>query len=396
MQASITGSSTEEATDGVIKLTGNLNVQNDGVYTFNSQFDDGFLVKIDGVVVFSFNEITSPQTATTTIDLDAGEHFVEVFYWDQGGEYVFEVELNDSDGNNIWIAENLSHVTDPTSIITTDESTPIQIDILANDSDPDGDIDESSVVIESQPANGHVTVNTDGTVVYVPNDDFSGVDSFTYTVLDETGNISNTATVQVNVTGVAFDAPIVIITEDINDDGTITNDELVGQVDVTIIIPEGATIFDTLNVTNPDGTLSNISITQDMIDNGYKTTYDVPEDGESIVVSATVSDLVGNVSPSHSDTAIIGDTTAGTITLDEISGDIIDAIELTQPLVISGTTTGIENGQIATVVFNGKSYTGEVLDGVFSVTVPANDVEQLNYSTTYIATANVSDFAGNA
>ncbi|MDP3537737.1 MAG: retention module-containing protein, partial [Azonexus sp.] len=40
------------------------------------------------------------------------------------------------------------------------------------------------------------------------------------------------------------------------------------------------------------------------------------------------------------------DTTAGTITLDEISADVITAAERGLPLTISGTTTGIEDGQV--------------------------------------------------
>ncbi|NOR57225.1 MAG: hypothetical protein GQ474_01730, partial [Sulfurimonas sp.] len=98
-------------------------------------------------------------------------------------------------------------------------------------------------------------------------------------------------------------------TEDTNNDGSISNTELVGKVDVTIDIPAGATTADTLNVTNPDGTISNVAITTDMITNGYKTSYDTPADGATITVSATVTDAAGNKSTSSTDSAIIGDTT---------------------------------------------------------------------------------------
>ncbi len=89
------------------------------------------------------------------------------------------------------------------------------------------------------------------------------------------------------------------------------------------------------------------------------------------------------------------DTTAGTITLDEISADVISAAERGLPLTISGTTTGIEDGQVATVSFNGQDYTGTVTGGLFSVTVPAADVGLLSDTTTYVATATVADVAGN-
>ena len=91
------------------------------------------------------------------------------------------------------------------------------------------------------------------------------------------------------------------------------------------------------------------------------------------------------------------DATAGTITLDEISGDVIEASERHTDLRISGTTTGIEQGQVASVEFNGHTYSGTVQsNGSFSVTVPAAAVGALTDTTRYTATANVSDRAGNS
>ncbi len=104
----------------------------------------------------------------------------------------------------------------------------------------------------------------------------------------------------------------------------------------------------------------------------------------------------GGNTQSRETTGSTTDTTAGTITLDEISGDVITAVERGLPLTISGTTTGIEDGQVASVVFNGRTYSGTVSGGLFSVTVPAVDVALLTDSTTYVATASVADLAGNA
>jgi len=39
----------------------------------------------------------------------------------------------------------------------------------------------------TQPRNGKVTINSDRTVTYTPNKDFSGTDTFTYTVIDGKG-----------------------------------------------------------------------------------------------------------------------------------------------------------------------------------------------------------------
>lgn len=56
----------------------------------------------------------------------------------------------------------------------------------------------------SQGENGQVTLNEDGTLNYVANQGFTGVDTFTYTLTDGE-SVSNTATVTVNVESKKFD-----------------------------------------------------------------------------------------------------------------------------------------------------------------------------------------------
>lgn len=70
--------------------------------------------------------------------------------------------------------------------------------VIANDYDSDGQINQASVTIVSQPQFGQVTVNVEGAVTYVPNGNFSQTDSFTYTVKDNNGATSSPATVTVS------------------------------------------------------------------------------------------------------------------------------------------------------------------------------------------------------
>jgi hypothetical protein len=81
-------------------------------------------------------------------------------------------------------------------VATTPFATPVVIDVLANDSDPDGD----PLTVESvtTPANGTATINGDQTVTYTPNSGFSGTDSFGYTISDGQGHTAS-ATVTVTV-----------------------------------------------------------------------------------------------------------------------------------------------------------------------------------------------------
>ncbi|HSG77116.1 MAG TPA: tandem-95 repeat protein [Burkholderiales bacterium] len=72
------------------------------------------------------------------------------------------------------------------------KNTPSVLDVLANDSDADGDL--LSAVIVDGPVNGSLTPNADGTLTYTPNSDFLGGDSFTYRASDGT-DASNVVTV---------------------------------------------------------------------------------------------------------------------------------------------------------------------------------------------------------
>ena len=75
-------------------------------------------------------------------------------------------------------------------------STANVIDVLANDTDPEGDT--LTVTAVSTPTSGTAAVGTGGAnVTYTPNANFTGSDSFTYTISDGHGN---TATGNVSVT----------------------------------------------------------------------------------------------------------------------------------------------------------------------------------------------------
>jgi len=60
---------------------------------------------------------------------------------------------------------------------------PVVIDVLSNDNNnSDCEIEDLSISIATQPTNGTVTLNADGTFEYTPNDGFIGQDSFEYEV----------------------------------------------------------------------------------------------------------------------------------------------------------------------------------------------------------------------
>jgi len=145
---------------------------------------------------------------------------------------------------------------DDTSI--TYEDTSNWIDVLANDTDYDGFLDQSSVIVTSGPSYGSTFVNiTTGEIEYTPDPDFNGIDSFTYTVDDDDGATSNEATVTITIQNVN-DPPIITTT----DDTTADEDELYSvdyeatDVDLDILTWSLVTNAGFLSIESNSGVLS--------------------------------------------------------------------------------------------------------------------------------------------
>ncbi|ELN6870517.1 tandem-95 repeat protein [Vibrio parahaemolyticus] len=115
---------------------------------------------------------------------------------------------------------------DSTNVV---EDTPTIINVLGNDTF-DGDDKVVSLDTNNGPANGTVSVNPDGSVTYTPNDNYHGADSFTYIVTS--GGVSESTTVNVDVTPVN-DAPVATNDTAITDEDTpVTIDVLPNDTDV--------------------------------------------------------------------------------------------------------------------------------------------------------------------
>src|SRR5213075_2832803 len=102
---------------------------------------------------------------------------------------------------------------------TTPEDTQLTVTapgVLANDSDVDGDA--LSAVLATGPSHGTLTLNGDGSLVYMPALNFNGIDSFTYRATDGQAQ-SGIATVTITVTPIN-DAPVAA-----NDDNYTTPED---------------------------------------------------------------------------------------------------------------------------------------------------------------------------
>ncbi|ENM0968813.1 tandem-95 repeat protein [Vibrio parahaemolyticus] len=120
---------------------------------------------------------------------------------------------------NFTVAPVADIVADSATVV---EDTPTIIKVLGNDTFEGGD-KVVSLDTNNGPANGTVSINPDGSVTYTPNDNYHGTDSFTYIVTS--GGVSESTTVEVNVTPVN-DAPVA------KDDIATTQEDITVTIDV--------------------------------------------------------------------------------------------------------------------------------------------------------------------
>ncbi|WP_157539122.1 Ig-like domain-containing protein, partial [Hydrogenophaga flava] len=259
-------------------------------------------------------------------------------------------------------------------VATTPEDTPVVIDVLANDSDSDGDtltvtqIDgqAATVGVPVTVSNGTATLNGDGTITFTPAPDYSGPVSFTYTATDGTTPV--TADVNVTVTPVN-DAPVAV------DDSTTTPED----TPVTILVRSNDSDVDNdpLTVTSftapANGTVTidgsgNLVYTPDLDFTGTDTFTYVISDGNGGTDTATVTLNVGGINDAPEANPNTNSTTEdATLNVNAANGVILGTV---------GADTDIDGDtlSVSAVAFGGTPGTvGAVLSGNWgNLTLNAN------------------------
>ncbi len=280
---------------------------------------------------------------------------------------------------------------------TTAEDTPLNVDaslgVLENDNDVDGDT--LTATLASQAANGTVLLSFDGSFTYTPFADFSGSDSFSYTVSDGT-SVSDPVSVSLTVIDVN-DAPIAIAdTYNATEDTVLTIDAVLGvlandtDVDSTSLtsnissFPANGTV-----VLNADGSFTytpnaNFSGT----DSFTYTASDSITTSSVTTVSISVADVPDPPTAVSDSFYASQETTA----LDVLANDST-APDIGQTLTITSVTQGTSGGQVE---INGSkiNYTAPVgFVGTETFTYTVTDSDGL--SDTATVTIQVEAVADN-
>lgn len=312
----------------------------------------------------------------------------------------------------------------PTAVVdstTTSEDLDVDINVLGNDTDPDINTgtdgnpypgDRLTITDYTQPTNGSVVLNSDGTFTYTPDADFNGTDMFTYTVSDEAspwhlhglagffggGGHTSTTTVTIGVTPVEDEAVLNPDTGTVTEDGQTNIDVLANDTDA-----DGSIVVSALGPTtnggsvsiNPDGTIQYtpganaqaLDDTESFTDTfTYTTTDALGGTTEGGTVTVTITGL--NDAPvAVADTLNATENTPLTLPNSALTGNDTDVdVETLRPAVVlppaNGTLTLHPNGTFTytpNAGFSGPdsftyaAYDGTAFSNVVTVSINVND-----------------------
>ena len=315
-----------------------VNINNGGILTGNTINWAGISVANGADVLLQFDaEVLTTGTNTTTSyynqaeitgsdNVDPDSDFTVSFATDDLAD-----GLPDDDESIVdTIVINFLPTAEDDTIVVTENSTNNQIDVLvdngngADDFGRDG-ASNTAIVITTPPVNGTATVNDNGTtndptddfVVYTPNANYVGNDTFTYTIEDSNGD-QDSALVSIDVL-VDTDGDNVPDITDIDDDNDGILDTLEGD---GITNSDGDAIPDSLDIdADNDGIPDNVEAQSTA---GYITPSGVDSDGNGLDDAYESSPGAGEgLTPENTDGADNPDY----LDLDSDNDNVPDAIE---------------------------------------------------------------------
>ena len=357
---------------------------------------------------------TPPEHGTAEATLDRTVIYTPAAGFHGTDTFVYRVADNHATVAFATVTVTVNSINDP-PVANADswgveEDTTPPINVLANDTDPDGDT--LTIASVSQPAQGTVQINPDQTLTYAPPPNFTGDVSFTYTVSDGNGGTA-TAVVTVSVSPVN-DPPVANA-----DTATVAED---GTVNVAVLTNDSDMDGDTLTVAaatqgahgtvavNPDKT---VKYTPAANYNGADSfTYTISDGhGGTATASVAVSITTVNDAPvAVNDSRTVAAGSAVTIPVLANDADV-DGPNLSVSVVTQGAhgTVAINAGQTVTytasLYIGSDTFTYTVADGAggtatatanITITAPARVATglQARYDFNEGSGSTVSDTSG--
>lgn len=236
-------------------------------------------------------------------------------------------------------------------VVNVTEDIPSSLPILGNDTDVDDVLTPGMVKVTTPPAHGTITIDSEG-VKYAPDLNYYGPDSFTYTVTDVAGAVSNIAHVSITV-------------EPVNDAPATAADVASTPEDVPVTIPvliNDSDVDNALNVQSVKVTINPAHGSVEVLPDGSVTYTPDKDYFGSDAFSYTVNDVEG--------------LTSGAA---QVSVSITP--ENDAPVAVADTATVRENAPVAI----------SVLDNDFDVDNSHNELTLVSVTQPAMGTVNILD-----
>ncbi|MBC7620265.1 MAG: type I secretion C-terminal target domain-containing protein [Candidatus Saccharibacteria bacterium] len=192
-------------------------------------------------------------------------------------------------------------------------------------------------------------------------------------------------------------APTVVISEDTNNDGTISRTEISGLVDVKVTLPSGAVAGDTLALTDGTTAQTHVVTAAEITAGSVDFTYARPADGATLSVTSTLTDVAGNTSAAGTDSALMDLASHVAITGVAITSGFSN-VSIYAGLYLSTGASSVLNGGIMTGDYTsiGASGTlgGNISSGGYTSTGASAIVTGSVLSGDYVTTGASSTISG--
>jgi VCBS repeat-containing protein len=290
--------------------------------------------------------VSGPTHGTLSLNTDGSFTYTPTANYNGSDSFTYKASDGSLQSNIATVTIAVAPVNDPpvaqNDSVITNEDTEINITVLTNDTDVDGDVLHVSMV--SAASHGTVVINPDTTTVkYTPTLNFNGSDSFTYTITDGHGGTA-TATVSVTVNPVN-DPPVA------QNDIASTNEDT--AVDVLVLANDTDVDGDALTITavglpshgsaviNPGA--ASVKYTPAANYNGTDAfTYTI-SDGHGGTASATVTVAIAPVNDppaASNDSYTTNEDTALTVAAPGVLANDVDVDSSLTAVLVSGPGHG--------------------------------------------------------
>ena len=247
------------------------------------------------------------------------------------GDDSFDYTVSDGHGGSATghVAVTVIFANDPPIAVddaaTLPEDGNASIDVLANDSDPEGGA--VTVVALGAAAHGSATMAADGTVAYVPAANYNGPDTFNYTIADGIG-FTDSATVTVTVTSVNDQPTAAADSATTNEDTAVAINVVANDVDADgdALTPIAVTAPDLGSAAiAPDGKLVYTPPDNYFGDDSFSYTV---SDGHGGTADASVSISITSVDDAPTAAAKTATTPYGTAATVTLTGSDVETCDL--------------------------------------------------------------------